>query len=228
MAESAGERAWTEEPATFASALEELKSSGCLLLVVESADEAASTCGCNRMLGADALADRRRLFVHGDTAAHRRTEVSRRNRDDERTVVYRTGARDTATAGDSAFPGDEPPDSTAIHPDDLAAAVESQVDVLRPPSGFSPGQLRVCVDVVGDVMATDDLASALSFTERLGEVVRAADGMAHVHVGDTIPPTAVEGFLPQFDAVVELEGEDEPRQRWHLPDESLSTAWLEL
>lgn len=230
MAESAGDRGWTEEPATFASALDELKSSGCLLLVIESSDETAGTCGCNRMLGADGIVDRRRLFVHGDTAAHGRSDVRRQGRDDERTVVYRTGARDTksTTSSEATFPDSSEADSTATDPRELAATVDAQVEELRPVSGFSPGQLRVCVDVVGDVMTTDNLASALSFTDRLGDVVTDANGMLHVHVDDTVPPTAVEGFLPQFDVVVELEGDDEPRQRWHLPDESLSTAWLEL
>jgi hypothetical protein len=229
MAESAGNRGWTEEPATFAAALEDLKTSGCLLLVVDSGNDAASASGCGRMLGTDQHADRRRLFVHGDAAAHARSDVRTPERDDERTVVYRTGARETTTATattpDSASTRH---DSTASDPDELADAVESAVDSLRPPSGYAAGQLRVCVDVVSELLATDDLASALSFTNRLGDVVTDVDGMLHVHVGDAIPPRAVEGFLPQVDAVVELEGEDEPRQRWHLPDESLSTAWLEL
>lgn len=226
MVESVSEQGWTEDPARFSSALDDLKSSGCMLLVVESTGTEASTCGCKRMLGADSLADRRRLLVHGDTATHRRSDVRTRDRDDERTVVYRTGARDTVTAASPATP--ERPDATASDPDELADAVERHVETLRPPSGYAPGQLRVCVDVVGDVMSTDDLASALSFTEELGDVVRGANGVAHVHVGDTVPATAVEGFLPQFDAVVEVEGAERPRQRWHLPDESLSTAWLEL
>lgn len=228
MAESAGTPGWADDPDRFGSALEELKASGCLLLVVES-DDAASACGCDRMLGTDGHADRRRLFVRGDTTAHRRSSVRTPERDDERTVAYRTGARTaTAAATDSDLGTVERPDATASDPTKLASTIESQVDVLRPPSGFAPGQLRVCVDVVADIVAIDDLASAAAVVERLGDVVRAADGMAHVHVGDAVPARAVEGLHTQFDAVVELEGDDEPRQRWHLPDESLSTAWLEL
>jgi hypothetical protein len=229
MAESAATRGWTEEPATFGAALEELKASGCLLLVVESGTDAASACGCRRMLGADEHADRRRLFIHGDAAAHARSGVRTPEHDDERTVLYETGARKTATAStERADTAASRADWTANDPDQLADAAEAAVDSLRPPSDYSPGQLRVCVDVVSELLATDDLASALSFTTRLGDVVTDVGGMMHVHVGDAIPPQAVEGFLPQVDAVVELDGEADPRQRWHLPQESLSTAWLEL
>jgi hypothetical protein len=211
---------WTDDPATFTSALDDLKSEGCLLLVLEVDGDDAGGAGCRRMLGSDALGDRRRLFVLGDANDRdvAATDAA------QRALVYRTGARSTAARPAPATPASE----TATHPDPLGHALEAEVEALAPVGGYEPGQLRVCVDTLGDVLDEDDLVATLEFLQTLRAAVHDADGIAHVHVDQQVPAIAVEGLLPQFDAVVEVADGDDPRQRWHLPEESLSTAWLEL
>lgn len=213
---------WTDDPATFTSALDDLKSEGCLLLVLEVDSDEATDAGCRRMLGSDVLDDRRRLFVLGDTAGH---DVST-NGPEQRALVYRTAAR-SATAAAPSSPSN-PSDTVSADLDALGDALEDEVEALAPADGYEPGQLRICVDTLGDFLDEDDLVATLEFVKTLRAAVHDADGIAHVHVDQQVPAIAVEGLLPQFDAVVEVADDDDPRQRWHLPEESLSTAWLEL
>lgn len=227
MTDGPTERDWTDDPETFASALDELKQEGALLLVLESAGSDASSAGCRRMLGDDVAADRRRLFVLTDTDSRAHHGVRAVGGDtDQRAVAYRTAARSAvATSGtDTTIP------TTTVDAglDALADRVKAEVEALAPPDGYDAGQLRVCLDALDELIANDDLIDVLEFAKSLRRVARERSAIAHVHVGDHVPAIAVEGVLPQFDAVVEVADDDDPRQRWHLPDESLSTRWLEL
>lgn len=216
---------WVDDPAAFTAALDDLKSEGCLLLVLEVDSDDASDAGCRRMLGSVVPDDRRRLFVLGDTDGHAHSEASA-NGTDQRALVYRTQARTAAASSGTA--ASNPPGTVTTDLDALGDALEDEVDALAPTGGYDSGQLRVCVDTLGDFLDEDDLVATLEFVKTLRTVVHDADGIAHVHVDQQVPPIAVEGLLPQFDAVVEVADDDGPRQRWHLPEESLSTAWLEL
>lgn len=227
MADSSTGRDWAAAPDDFADALDDLKSSGCMLLVVESSGDDASTAGCDRMLGATEYEDRRRLFVQTDAAASSRLAAAGRDPDtEERVVRYETTARGAVAADEGTAP--ESSAATATDLASLADDAEDGVGDLAPGTGFSPGQLRVCVDAVGDMFADADTAAVVNFVDRLGDLVTDHDGMGHVHVDRHVPSIAAEALLPQFDAVVELADDDAPRHRWHIPAESMSTEWLEL
>lgn len=227
MSDTSHGRAWSDDPETFGDALDDLKDDGCLLLVLESAGSDASQAGCRRMLGEDAAGDRRRLFVLTDTDARAHHGVRSTTRAGaQRAIAYRTAARSAvAAAGDGI---DLPTTTVRTDLDDLADTVESELDALAPADGYDAGQLRLCLDALDELLADSDLLDVLQFVKRLRTAVRANDGIAHVHVGTHVPGVAVEGLLPQFDAVVEVADDEDPRQRWHLPDESLSTRWIEL
>ena len=220
MTDSSTARGWVDDPATFAAALDDLKSTGCLLLVLEAGGSEAGGAGCRRLLGEE----RKRLFVRSEADTHT-TSSSPTGDADERTVLYRSAARDAAAAPPSPS---LPATTVASEVDALGDAVADEVESLAPLGGYAPGQLRVCVDALGTLLEDDNLLSVLEFTKTLGAAVRERDGIGHVHVGQHVPGIAVEGLLGQFDAVVEVGGDDDPRQRWHLPDQSLSTRWLGL
>ncbi|MCD2202629.1 DUF7504 family protein [Halobacterium sp. KA-6] len=224
MSDGSTARGWVDDPATFTAALDDLKSTGCLLLVLEAGGSDAGGAGCRRLLGSSDE-ERKRLLVRSETDTHT-TSSTPTDDPDERTVVYRSTARDAAAA---APPSPSLPATTvASDVNALGDAVEDEVESLAPLGGYESGQLRVCVDALGTLLEDDGLLSVLEFTKTLGTAVRERDGIAHFHVGQHVPGIAVEGLLGQFDAVVEVGGDDDPRQRWHLPDESLSTRWLEL
>jgi len=232
---SAGD-GWSSSPETFADALRDLKTSGCMVLVVEN-DGCATHDGCDRLLGADHSRDRRRLFVQTDGATSSRLAASgRRDRTTERVARLETASRSTAAAtpgpGD---PGGAAPGRTAgattvaSDLDALAADARDAVDALEPTDGFESGQLRVCLDALGDVVAAVDTAGATGLVADLRELVETHGGLGHVHVTQAAPGAAAEALLPQMDAVVEIAGDDgDPRHRWHLPDEALTSSWLSL
>jgi hypothetical protein len=227
MTDGSTGRAWTDDPETFTSALDDLKAEGTLLLVLESAGSEASSAGCRRMLGEDALSDRRRLFVLTDTDSRTHHGVRTAGEaSDQRAVAYRTAARSAVAANGSD--GDIPTRTVDSELSALETAVSEAIEALAPADDYEAGQLRVCVDALDEMITNDDLIDVLEFTKTLRAAVTDANGLAHVHVGNHVPGIAVEGLLPQFDAVVEVADDDDPRQRWHLPDESLSTRWLEL
>lgn len=227
MSDTSHGRDWADDPETFGDALEELKDDGCLLLVLESAGSDASRAGCQRMLGEETTEDRRGLFVLTDTDAHAHSGVrSTTHGSTNRAVAYRTTARSAVAATGGA--SDIPTTTVKTDLDDLATTVEEEVAALAPSDGYEAGELRICLDALDELLSDTDLLDVLQFTKRLRTVVDDANGIAHVHVGTHVPGVAVEGLLSQFDAVVEVADDEDPRQRWHLPDESLSTRWIEL
>ncbi|MDH5021128.1 DUF7504 family protein [Halobacterium rubrum] len=232
---SAGD-GWSSSPETFADALQELKTAGCMVLVVEN-DDCATHDGCDRLLGADHSEDRRRLFVQTDAASSSRLSAAgRRDRTTERVARLETATRSTAAGastssqGDADGPSPRTSDTTvASDLDTLAADARDAVDALAPPDGFEPGQLRICMDALGDVVAAVDTAGATGLVADLRALVETHGGLGHVHVTQAAPGAAAEALLPQMDAVVEIAGADgSPRHRWHLPDESLTSSWLSL
>jgi len=217
---------WSSSPETFANTLEDLKQTGCMALVVED-DGAPAHEGCDRLLGADGHADRRRLFVQTEAATSSRLAAAgRRDRTTERVARLQTTSRTATTDGRAASPETASTVATGVR--GLAADAREAVDALEPADGFEPGQLRVCVDALGDMVAATDTADAASFVSDVRSLVDAHDGIGHVHVTQSTPGEAAEALLPQMDAVVEVAGDEDGRHRWHLPDESLTSAWFEL
>ena len=218
---------WSTSPETFADTLEDLKQTGCMALVVEDEGAAAHE-GCDRLLGADDLEDRRRLFVQTDAATSSRLAAAgRRDRTTERVARLRTTSR-TVTTANSQPSSPRNASTVATSTDGLAADARGAVDALEPEDGFDPGQLRICVDALGDMVAATDTADATGFVAAVRGLVDEHDGLGHVHVTQQTPGEAAEALLPQMDAVVEVAGDEEARHRWHLPDESLTSAWFEL
>ncbi len=223
MTDSSTAAGWVDDRATFAAALDDLQSTGCLLLVLEAGGSDAGDDGCRRLLGDDAVDERKRLFVRSQ--ADPGTPGPSADGSGERTLVYQSTGR-SAGAAQSASSG--PAATVVAGVDALEGAAEREIEALAPLGGYEDGQLRVCVDALGTLLEDDDLLSVLEFTKTLGDAARERSGIAHVHVDQHVAGMAVEALLPQFDAVVEVGGDEDARQRWHLPDESLSTAWLEL
>lgn len=227
MSDSSTGEEWSSSPEAFAETLEDLKQTGCMVLVVEDEGAPAHE-GCDRLLGADGPEDRRRLFLQTDAATSSRLAAAgRRDRTTERVARLQTASR-TATTADSASGGLDPSSTVATGVDGLAADAREAVDALEPTDGFDAGQLRICVDALGDVVAATDPADATGLVADVRALVDEHDGLGHVHVTQETPGAAAEALLPQMDAVVEVAGDEEARHRWHLPDESLTSAWFEL
>lgn len=229
MGNTSSGRDWAPAPDAVEDALDEFETEGCVLLVLEATGGEAVRTGCDRMLG-ESHGDRRRLFVETPAACSSRLSAAgREDRTRERVVHFDTTSRSTEAAPGEVLPrqGDTG-DTVATDGDELLADTEDAVDALAPPAGFDPGQLRVCVDGVADMLAATDARTVVQYVAALRELVLDRNGMAHLHVTQRTPGPAAEALFNQSDAVVEVVDNDAPRQRWYFPDEATSTEWLAL
>lgn len=221
---------WVACPDAVADTLDAFEEDGCVLLVLEESGGDAVRTGCDRMLG-ESHADRRRLFVQTPAASSSRLSAAgREDRATERVVHFDTASRAADTASDTEA-GPRPGSANrtvATDADELLADTEEAIDALAPTAGFDPGQLRVCVDGVADMLAATDTRTVVQYVAAVAERVRDRNGIGHLHVTQRTPGPAAEALFKQSDAVVEVADNDDPRQRWHFPDESVSTDWLTL
>lgn len=204
---------------TFAQALAALKRRGCGLLVVGMAPDAHVDV-CQRLLG-DAVAEpRRRLIVltGGTASAEERIHGGCGDGDGALRVIDRRGPTRSAAAAT--------PTSPVLDLRTLSTDVDGALADLAPEEGrFEPAELRVCLDSVGCLLDANGTDAVRSFLGETCEEVRARDGMFHAHLPLAHGSDRVEALAEPFDAVVEVRPGD---QRWHLPDEGITTDWLSL
>jgi hypothetical protein len=202
---------------TFATALEDLKQRGSMLLVVGTGGNLGAV--CDKLRGDDG--DRRRLYLRtAGRSARPEADVGVPSR----TVQYGT---DTRSASATAETGSGAPDRVvASGLPDLHAAVDEAVGALEPDAGYGPGQLRVCVDGLETLFSRHDDARVFQFCHALRGRMRETRGMCHVHLPVAFDDDHVQVLSPLFDAVVEVRYGSE--QRWHLTDPDLTTDWLPL
>lgn len=219
-------------PATFAEALDQLKTQGCLVLVVGPVGDDAKYAGCRRLLGDQLSEARRRLFITTDAglSTHPGAKATCGHCDpaDSRSITYETTARSaTATTDDpTMLVENEAVDS------DLGDVVEATHDAIsaldRRAGGLDPGELRVCVDDLDAMIAHDDDIDVVEFVRDLRSAVLDAKGMCHAHLSRDVPGAPVDALVRYFDAIVEVDSSGTPRQRWHVRHAGITTDWLEL
>lgn len=218
-------------PSTFAEALDRLKSRGCLVLVVGPVGGDAKYVGCRRLLGDELSRTRRRLFVTTDSDVTKhpgaKATCSHSSPADSRAISYKTSARcatalestDSLEIEETVVDGDLQQLSTATAV--ALQELESRAD------GVDPGELRVCIDDLGSIIANDDV-EVVGFVRELRQRVLSAGGMCHAHIPKNVPGAPVDAILPYFDAILEVDSSDICRQRWHVRDAGITTDWLEL
>lgn len=220
-------------PPTFAEALDQLKERGCLVLVVGTVGDDAKYAGCRRLLGDELSETRRRLFITTDTdlAYHpgAKATCGHSSPADSRSITYQTAARNgatTATSGDTMLVENETVDGSL---DDLVAATDTAISSLdSQANGLDPGELRICVDDLDTMIANDDDIDVVQFVRDLRKRVLDSNGMCHAHLSRNVPGAPVDALVRYFDAILEVDSTNTPRQRWHVRHAGITTDWLEL
>jgi len=204
---------------TFAQTLAALKRSGCGLLVVGAAPDTGVGV-CRRLLG-DAVADPRRRVVvlaGGTPGVAERLPESDPESDTGtlRVVDRREPTRSAAAASARPF---------GLDVGSLETDVERAIAELEPDGGFGRAELRVCLDSAGAFLDANGTESTRRLLAGLCENVRDHDGMFHAHLPLPYGNETARTLAGPFDAVVELRPGE---QRWHVPDEGISTDWLSV
>ncbi len=216
----------------FVSKLRELKRSGSSLLVVGNVPDSVARDACNCMLGDEAVADRRRLFVSTTPDGPILGDRLSTPPDPDRTSLVSWTAPSRSAA--SSVPSE--PSGDAIEPvrvergqlSELGIAIAREIEAFEAATGgLSPAELRICFDSLVPLSSARDDAARFRFLHVLIGRIRSAQAMAHFHFPVAYDSERVRGLAPLFDAVVELRVADgRLQQRWHLREEGLSSGWL--
>lgn len=190
----------TSAASKFPGALSGLKRRGGGILVVGTPDGQRQI--CERLLGGS---DRERLVV-GSDEAHLRTDCH------HGTAEFPTCPTQTAACRTGAV----------MQSSTLAERVTETIDSQA--RGLDPSELRVCL---GSVTPDAVEVRSVFFDAVLDELER-VNALGHVHVPGTYDSDPVRRLEPLFDAVVEVQAEPRPRQRWHVPDHEVTTDWIGL
>lgn len=217
--------------ATFASKLSTLKQNGCNLLVVGSDHEPTRSDACQRLLASEVNEPRRRVVVAADIAVGavrmRLPSVSPTPGDEATIIDWEIPTRGASAA---ANPRPSPVETVYVEGDDLTQLgleIHEAITAGTFAADASPANLRLCFDSLTPLVERYDPETVFRFLHLVTGSVDRARGMGHYHLPVGRNVEAARTFEPLFDAVVELRSHaGRSEQRWHVPDEDITTGWL--
>ncbi len=233
-----------DDLADFLGLLNELKSTGCNLMVVGDVPRELLTRASSRMLGDDDVVRYRVLAVTDATPesiAERLPDPSESPRPVGETthVLNHVGAVRSVAATNGTPSRDlagvketriADPELTGLQ----AALVEAMDDFAARSDALRPADLRVGIDSLEpllDFYGEDVVRRCLRV---VGGHVQNHDAMAHYTLQKSYDSEVVQTLADDADAVVEVRladsTDDGPvgEQRWHVPNRNLSVGWTPL
>lgn len=229
----------------FLNHLNELKATGCALLVVGDTSRELFTRASSQLLGDDDVTRHRVLAVTDATpgsVADRLPEASASPRPLAETtrVLNHAGAPRsvTASASSATAPKLAGIEETRIADPELAGLQSALCgaidDVAADARRLEPADLRVGIDSLAPLLDHYDVDVVEQCLETVGDCVRAHDAMAHYVLPRDYDAEAVRRLLPAVDAAVELRALDpeahdhDAQQRWCVPQLDIETEWTPL
>ena len=218
-----------DAPPDIDTYLQRLKREGSLLLVTGTVDETISGIATRRLLG-DPNCDRKRVLAFADPVADDYVDYCLPSGTSRRDPDVRVVTPDGTRRGE---PGPERPPAGRVDRADveqLRRGLTRAIAHYDANADLAPAELRVGVASLVAFLDATDRSAVERLVRTLGEVARGLDGMAHVHlpVADTAP--VVDDLSPLFDARIELRQRETflPEQRWHVPQNGITTVWTEI
>jgi hypothetical protein len=229
---------------TFLNLLNELKATGCNLLVVGDAPREVFTRASSQLLG-DAEALRHHVVAatdatpesiaerlpDADTTPRPLTETTR--------ILNHAGAPRSVTAEDSDAPAKLAGiQETCVADPELQGLQSGLVDaidaVVKGTINLQPADLRVGVDSLGPLVEHHSEEVVRRCLGMVAGHVRRHDGMAHYVLAEEYDSERVQSFASDVDALIELRAVDpvehdhDAQQRWHVPRRDIVTEWTPL
>jgi hypothetical protein len=233
-----------DEVTEFRNALNELKATGCNLLVVGDAPREAFTRASGQLLGDPEMLRYRVLAV---TDASKRS-VADRLPDPQTTqkpvaettrLLNHAGAPRSVTAGSD----DAPPELAGVRESRVAdpqlrglqSGLGEAIQAVADGAGtLNPADLRVGVDSLTPLVELHGEPTVRRCLDMVGSYVRDNDAMAHYVLPEGYETQRVQSLVPVGDAVIELrtvdpdEHDHDVQQRWHVPERDITTGWTQL
>ncbi|WP_137286061.1 DUF7504 family protein [Halorussus salinisoli] len=229
----------------FLSLLNELKATGCALLVVGDAPRELFTRASEQLLG-DAEAIRHRVLAITDATTESVADrlpdrdVTPRPLTETTRLVNHAGAPRSVTAATDQTTRSKLTGIQEIRVADpelqglrtgLVDAIDDLVDSV---DALAPADLRVGIDSLVPLLEHYDETVVRRCLDAVGERVRDRGGMAHFVLPDGYEDGRVQALRTLADAVIELRAVDpvdhghDAQQRWHVPHRDLTTKWTPL
>lgn len=239
MSARSGEEWHTDEVASgqeFAAALDDLKHTGCFLLVTGDVDDPVRIKQTQHLFGDPAI-DRERVLVLTNTTRTRYSDYLPHGMAPDHPSVhlvdYREPLRsDTVTETRVGKAGRSPDASEQVQTDGLDDLNETITDTIAPirerPMPLAASELRVCLTDLSVLLDRYGVAATTSFVRTVGKTVRAARGMGFCYLSVANDDPVIGPLSSQFDVHIELRESvaDPARHRWYLPDYELASEWI--
>lgn len=235
----------TDDLSAFLNLLNKLKATGCSLLVVGDAPREVFARASGRLLG-DADVVRYRVLGVTDATTQsigdRLPDPSETPRPLSETtrIVNHAGAPRSVTAAESPSAPSKLAgiEETCIADPDLRGLESTLCDaideVAEQAYDLQPADLRIGIDSVSPLLDRYDAEVVKRCLDAVGEHARSRDAMAHYLLPESYDNSRVQDLAPTVDAVVELRTVDpaafghDAQQRWHAPEQGVTTEWLPL
>lgn len=205
--------------------LRTLRERGSMLLVAGEAPSSVMGHVCAEMGGRSHTS-----HVTVDTGCGCQASVSDGNGSTESAYIRWESERRGATAARGPNQVTDLPGAGAVTPvdstTDLAEAVRQAFDSV---ADLDPacGSVRLCMGSPLPLVEAASEQRAFHALHLVGAHVRKHRGIGHVHLPMDRRSELVRVFEPLFDVTVEVETfGGEPRQRWYLHEEGLTSNWL--
>lgn len=207
---------------SFAQALSTLKEEGSNILVVGTDAGRAQAASCERLLGGNEEPTRYRLRVlTGSDDPDGAATLLEGDRD--RVVRFDMDLRDRTSTSPEGGLG-----SSSLGA--FGGAVIETINAMHHEAGsFEPGEFRVCVHTLDQLLGSHDDQAVFRLVHMLGSRIRQLDGMGHFHLSAPRDDDHVQVMEPLFDAIVEVRiQEGSPEQRWELRGGAHRSEWLAI
>jgi hypothetical protein len=228
----------------FLSLLNELKATGCNLLLVGDARPELFTRASASLLG-DAESLRYRLLAVTDASPRSVTDRLPEGAESPRPLAETTKLVNHAVTPRSVASTTEGvptefgeiPEVRVADPqlEGLESAlVEGVEEFARDTAELRPATLRVGVDSVGTLLDHHGEDVVRRCLRNVGSRVRDHDAMAHYVLRDEYDSERVQSLADEVDAIIEIRSVNPERhghdaqQRWHVPSRDLSIDWVRL
>lgn len=219
----------SQDRASFAAELMQLKRQGCSVLVTGRVNERLHAAQSCQLFGARD-ASRHRVLTLTDATPARVCQYLPDGvapADSSVTVLdYTETVRNVTGAADTPLHQLDTDDSKTVG-NRLGAMLCEPVEAAVRNGPTGPSVCRLGVATLGALIAIDGLSPTRSFVRTVRADVVDIHGIVHFHLPGTPDSKTLDTLYPVTDIHIELrESRCLPEHRWHLLDSDLSTDWL--
>lgn len=199
----------------FAQRLEEFKTQGCNILVTGSVDSYTFSRQLSKALGS---AECKQILVSPDALTNPEQLLPDAVSPDASTVeiIDSQQIRHTASSSTSGELG--------MLSNDVLDAVHRFNDEYE----LGDNDLRIGVQSLNQINDRVDQPAVVRFVRSVAQTVGFVNGTVYYQFQDASEQAAHLLETGIFDAEIELRNNNRAEQRWHLPDDEITTDWVEL